>query len=416
MRIKFPCIPVRFVREAERLRRFVGLRRRRFVVAGVLAAVLIVADYIGGNISYPVLDSSYDLSWAAYVGSLKNGREDAPPFLAANVAYDRELVTVYDEFGDTLGRAPVVDRDLLARFLRTIRTADYAYVLLDVRFEDGYESDGDSALFATLADMPRMAFAVHRGGESDDSPIVDERLRSRGAYADYRSLAHSEFSRYEFLQDGRLSMALLMYSELDGGRFCRFGPLYFDGWRLCRNMQFVEIPADAGARYLDDFKVAFPYMGAQLLKQYTPDELRNLVRGKIVLIGDFDADVHDTYVGPLPGPMIHYYAYRDLKRGHHIFGLWSTIVIWLVYFAISYVLLKVFFGSVEATGSTTHDTLKRWRRILMAMALFLGWNGVLITLSVTLFWLCGLSLGLALPGFAFTAIQLCSALKRARSV
>ncbi len=157
-------------------------------------------------------------------------------------------------------------------------------------------------------------------------------------------------------------------------------------------------------------------MGAQLLKQYTPDELRNLVRGKIVLIGDFDADVHDTYVGPLPGPLIHYYAYRDLKRGHHIFGLWSTIVIWLVYFAISYVLLKGLFDSAEATGSATHETRKRWRRILVAMALFLGWNGVLIALSVTLFWLCGLSLGLALPGFAFTAIQLCSALKRARSM
>ena len=61
-----------------------------------------------------------------------------------NIANDKQLVDVADEFAIPIGNAAITDRAKLELLLRLIQSsADYQYVLLDVFFEEGYQTDAD---------------------------------------------------------------------------------------------------------------------------------------------------------------------------------------------------------------------------------------------------------------------------------
>ncbi|MDE5632281.1 MAG: hypothetical protein K2I54_05670, partial [Muribaculaceae bacterium] len=202
--------------------------RKHVYGAIIIAMLLVVADYIMSNASYPLLDSSDSLAPYAYLLDPEDGPDDE--IVCVNVAYDKELTTVRDEFGDSLGSVAITNRSTLLRFLDLASNSAYRYIFLDIRFEDGLETENDSALFARIKSMPRLVFSTHRGLEDD---ISDPALRAKSAYADYRHKRLSGFSRYEFIQDGQESVALRMYRELDGGEIhsCPLG--YADKGRLC---------------------------------------------------------------------------------------------------------------------------------------------------------------------------------------
>lgn len=368
-----------------------ALRRHgRAVAAAVaIATVLVAADYLASNFSFPVLDSANTLAPVAYI--LPDGDTDTC-FMAANVAYDKELVSVYDEYGDSIGVTPVTCRATLLRLLRLLADADYRYIYIDVRFDDGLATDADSALFATMAAMPRLAYSTHR---ADDEYTPDVRApQAKAAYADYRHIRTDGFSCYEFRQDGCESAALRMYRELCGGDVVPCGIGYTDGGRLCFNSRYVPFPAYAAGSYGPDDEVLYPYLGGSLFAKYTDDELRHMAAGKIVLIGDFDGDRHQSVVGDLPGPMIAYYAYRLLERGGHRVNRWLYGAMWLLYAAIAYALL----ADVKILRFSRH----LWLTIILSLA---GWGAILMVVQVIVFATCGIAFSVVLPSLTFSAIS-----------
>jgi len=59
-----------------------------------------------------------------------------------------------------------------------------------------------------------------------------------------------------------------------------------------------------------------------------------MMRGKYVLIGDFDEDLHGTYIGDVPGPMLSFISYKFLKDGKHIFSIPLFLLLLLIYTTI----------------------------------------------------------------------------------
>ncbi|MGM9852428.1 MAG: hypothetical protein ACI30N_00450 [Muribaculaceae bacterium] len=383
------------------MKRFAGqcAKYRQILVAGVIAVLLVLADYFSSNMSFPLLDSSDSLAPYAYL--LEKDEEDGDDVLCANVALDKELVTVRDEFGDSAGQAVITDRAALTRFLEIVDSSRYRYIFIDIRFEQGFETPHDSALFARIKSMPRVVFSTHRGLEND---ITDPRLAAKAAYADYRHKRQSGFSRYEFLQDGHESVALRMYRELDGGEIHPAGMGHADHGRLCHNMLFVPIPVSATEQYGPDGEVRFPYMGTQLLGKYTPGELRKLVDGKIVLIGDFDNDLHGTFTGDVPGPLLSYYAYRALARGDHKVSFWLYLFLTVLYFGITLTLLGKMPLKIHVK-----------RPFLVLLLSFVSWGLILWALKVGLFLFFSLDFCATLPAAVFSLISFFRKIKTSQS-
>lgn len=373
-------------------------RSVRRIAAAAAALALVAADYLVSNLSFPLLDASESLAWSGFLLPNRN-RMKTDDALFVNVALDRALVPVLDEFGDTAGVRMITDREKLLRFLRIASEAEYRCLFLDVRFERGLESGQDSALYDLMRRLPRFAFSTHRpdGGYE----LADPSLAAQGAMADYRGNMFNGFSRYEFLQDGRESAALRMYREVGGDGIVRCGPLYRSDGRLVSNMLFLPLPADLDRRIDEKGRVRYPYLGSELLRGYSGQELAERMRGKVVVIGDFDDDLHQTYVGTVPGPMIHYYAFRALESGANRVKLPCLLLMLCVYFLVL-ADLTAEAGFVSRLAAR-FQIRSRFGRLLLS---FCGWELVLSLLKIVLYLAFGFSFITALPSAVFSVVQL----------
>lgn len=310
-------------------------------IAAVLAVICVVADYLVSNMSYPIFDSSTQL---ATIGWLRR-MADAPRNLDANllmvnVAYDKAFVPVIDPtFGDTIGVRAITDRAKLLEFLNRIGGADYRYLFVDVRFDREDTTPSDSVLFARIVDTPRLSVSTHRHTVDNDFEIADSALLASAGYSDYRHWRFDNFSHYELLQDGHPSVALRMYREINGGDINAHWLGYTSHGRLCYNSIFLPLTSvhrPAGQTAVDAdadvVEMSFLNLGADLLERMSADELRALVCDKIIVVGDYENDRHLTYVGEVSGPMLTYYAYRELSAGHHYVPVAYVLALFILYF------------------------------------------------------------------------------------
>lgn len=318
---------------------------KRLTLAVLLSIVVILTSYFVGNTSYPMAGEKAALvklnNWKSYL----NLTHDSVPddVLLLNVSYDKTM-TPYQEEGLELGQIPITDRRKLLDFLTKARQADnYKYIMMDVILERGIETEFDSALFHTIASMPRIVIPVH-----SDAPLQDSILYAKAANADY-NITHDEtnFTRFQFLNDGVPSMPLKMYEAQTGNTIEKHGPFYTCDGHLCSSAITLKLPIKISGTYLEKGEGAtnmrersYLYLGADVLSVDSIVPVAEQIRDKIVVIGDFNNDVHRTYLGFQPGSVICLNAYYALQRGEHRVNYLFTLFLFFVYTGIAMLMLN----------------------------------------------------------------------------
>lgn len=383
------------------LGRFLHRNWRKVLVSAGIALLLQAGDYFLTNVTYPLFDSVDALLVFDYLAK----RGDAPDeeMLYLNVGYDKALVPATDAFGDTIGVIPVTDRKLLAEFLAGIKDADYRYLFVDIRFEADTGSEDDSLLFSAMAGLDRFSFSTHRG----EDPLVPDSLLSKSAYSDFRGNFRDGFTRYEFLQSGHESSALRMYATLYGKEMKRKGPLFLLDGRLAYNMLFVPF-------YLNDASssggmglVKYPYLGYEMKKDPALTELKERAKGKIVVVGDFENDWHQTYIGDVPGPILTVRAFQCLEAGA---GRFSWICFGLT-FCLYFIVLLLLLDGRDVTERICRR-LKIKSAFLAYLLTFLGWGLALSLLKIILYAAFGVAVVVFLPAAAFSTISFINKIKQ----
>lgn len=377
---------------------------RHVLISLAVAVFLAVADYFVGNMSFPVLDD--DLGKLGVIGYFSRDRGVETDAFYVNMALDKQLVPVTDSvFGDTLGYMAVTDREKLLHFLQIASLSDYKYIFVDIRFERGISTESDEELFGLIASMPRIVVSTHR--RTDDYEFVGGPLSTKVAYADYRTTFLSGFSRYEFLQNGCASVALQMYRDLCGGDIERHGIVYTSGGRLCNNMRFIPMDGVVPAgSYGPDGEIRYPYLSSQIMELYTETELLDMMRDRYVIIGDFDNDVHQTYIGNVPGASLSFEAYRVLAGGGHLVN-WMCVAILAVINAL--VCLVVISDRKSAFLSRIKSPVVKF------ICTIVGWEAVFLVLKVLLFLVWGQSFIATVPSVVFTAICYCKKYRQCKT-
>ncbi len=321
--------------------------RRHFVVkligASLLSIGIIAASYFIGNSDIPMPDEMKVLRTFDNIMKFSGQYEDNVPdsILLVNVCYDKQLVD-YSVHDIPVGQFVITDREKLLRFLTAAYEADnYRYIMMDVFFEHNIKSPQDSALFATIRKMNRIVIANHT-----DSHLSDSLLKKKSAYADYTvTWKVTKFSHFQFTRDGdEPTMPLRIYEDLTGKTIKRWGPFYYSDGRLCKNAITLNIPI----RVAEDYSLETPnilekryeFLGADILAHDSIYPISMQLENKIVIIGDFMTDVHDTYLGPQPGSLICINAYNALQQGDHYFHWGWAFVQFLIYFIIGYFLMS----------------------------------------------------------------------------
>lgn len=387
---------------------------RLTAASAAIAAVLLCLSYLFNSLPYSFGGDVSAQVWTERIGFIFNGRSNHLPDSIAliNVAYDKTLVDydgrLYSTPGDNRrapsGRIALTDRRKLLDFLKAAKVADYKYIMLDVRFDDDIESDSVSlALFDLIGSMERIAFAVHEGSD----PVADAPL-DKAAYGDYNITAfESNAVKYPIVHGERPSMAAAMYSALDGGRISTFGPLTFDRGALCLRSLFLDYPVRVFDRAVESdglMPADYYYMnlGVDLLAD--PDSvarIRDYVDGRIVVIGDFDNDVHDTSIGQLAGSLINLNAYISLSQGRHKISWPYVVMLFAIYSLIALCLIK---------RQSPVDMIPALRRRKSTALRFLfslvGFSVVLSLLSLLLYLAAGIIYSIVLPSLYFSLISL----------
>ena len=371
---------------------------KRVGISVAIAAIILIAEYFVGNWIGFMFDDSSTLSIFTSVLPEKEA-EDDDEVEFINVGYDKELVPVKvpylnsEKGWDSIGSAVGTSRLTLLKILDIAERSNYRYLFLDIRFEKGIESELDSILFAKIKSMRDVVVSTHK--ESDDYEIADRSLLNHAGYADYMTTYFSGFTKYSYLQNDSISVALKMFRDMDGGDIKRVGPFFFSNGRLCNNLQFLTFSSD-------DVAARHPAFEGEIMKIYDEKDIAERMDGRIVVVGDMVDDVHTTYAGRVAGPVLNVRAYQALAEGRHIVDWRLVLFLLAVYGGCSYMIL--YSHSFEISEKFREKLLRH--PLIVFILLNAGWSIVMFMIKLVAFGMFGASVIIIIPTLIFSLLSM----------
>jgi hypothetical protein len=296
----------------------------------LLAFLLVEADYMKGDEAWLVKNTSAVLRLLLP----ESDKPDPKEFAFINVAWDKQLVDRLDADGFPSGNRAVVDRAKLAQLLTLLAdTPTHKFLMCDVVFLDPTPSD--SAFNAAIQRLPRAVYSA----VPNDSGQVTEGVFDlpHAGIVEYREV-DNDFLKFRLVRDGRPSLPVTMFEQLDGGTF-EHGP-----WASWRNGRLAEndFILDLRLRQHDLMQPdrAYAYADLHTLTDLIDigqgGQVTEFVKDRIVVIGDFeDRDIHMTMFGETAGPLILLNIYLALHEGDNILPVGFFIFLWVVFFFTS---------------------------------------------------------------------------------
>ena len=371
--------------------------------------ILLLLSYILNNQS---LFTGEDLDQYAWMELIKEKvglaeNIDYKDALFINVAYDKQFVDKCDEFGMPIGNIDITDRSKLLELLNLLaETNKYRYVILDIRFEKGLESEVDSALFAKISNMDRVVCANHK-----DIELVDSTLYCKAAINDYSStIVATNFAKYKFIRNGQTTLPLYVNDEITGKTIKKHGIFYTYDGKLCYNSVFLRFLSDRFSEYDDNGDKNYYNLGSDILTNYSKTELAALTKDKLLLVGNLVDDMHDTYAGLKPGTVITYHALRSLLNNEHIVSFRLMLFIGALFFFISLSLFRKE-SIIKKIPFIRHTKSK----VLLFVISFVGYAFVLSAMVTALYMFFDQSISILIPSLYFSIQKAIINIKRSKS-
>lgn len=183
-------------------------RKKALWFSAINAILLLLVCYFADNLKYSVLSGPSIGQRIEQFREVAGFAKDSIPedYVFINIAYDRELIPVLDEYGLPQGNIDITDRKKLTAFLQQLDDA-HKFILIDVLLSDKYKSEADSALVQTLLNTDRISVS-----RSNTAGLIDERLNEKAGYTDYSTdIYETNFVKYEFINEGKPTMPYMAF-------------------------------------------------------------------------------------------------------------------------------------------------------------------------------------------------------------
>lgn len=384
-------------------------RHQSILIFSLLIAIVIsLGCYFLNNCPYPYwdkLDKYSKLEFLLRNISSKEIKTDDAVFI--NVSYDKQLAEYTFDNGNSKGTIAVTDRNKLIRFLNIAKESKYKYIFLDIRFEDCVYTPQDSALSSIIKDMPRLIFSDH------SDIITNDKFQSEKAAINdfFTTITSTNFTRYQFLQDGKESAPLRLYLATvpDAKPIEKHGIFYTCGGSLCQNSPFMSIPIDFNSTY-EGTGASYFHLGPDLFdpeQNISNEDIQDELKDKIVIVGDFVSDLHDTYSGMQPGSYLVYLAYNELVNGKHFLAWPFIILMTIIYFIISWFILN---------RKTIWDYIPKLKNVkskfLLIFLNFFGYSTLFSLLTILMYVCFRATYNIFFPSLFFSILSLLISFKK----
>ncbi len=216
-------------------------------------------------------------------------------------------------------------------------------------------------------------------------------------YKTYGSFLNKFRLYYHDLQS--LSIPGLLNQNMDGAKYSGNQFATFCNNRLCFNYIWPDYYYDESDVKADSTYQEY-HIGSLLPLLNSSAAVKTIFKNKVVFVGNFEDDVHDTPAGKIPGTIVLADIYLSLLNGKHLVPyLWIVFMVamfsMLSYMAIYNQLPDVKFNFGFAFAEQVSGFLKE----------YVSYVGILLFISVLSVFLFGITISLFLPAFIFSAID-----------
>ena len=244
------------------------------------------------------------------------GRFDKQDYLFINTAYDQVLIETETEYGDT-GTVAIADRHMLAMLFDKMAAFDnrHEYILCDLFFD--HSSGDDSLLNKSLKKIKKIIAPTEY--DKERKRLIKPKINIQAAQADYITYEGLVSKVRLYAEDSRSkTLPLIMYEDRNNIKIkTKALGMFYDG---------DYIPRSVYPRYFFDAEAIKEH--EMRLKQVVDIWQINgrrfyesALQGKIIIIGNFTSDRHNTFVGPMPGSLVLFNTYLTLQAGYPMLGV-----------------------------------------------------------------------------------------------
>lgn len=380
-------------------------RRKALLFSAISALLLVLVCYFTDNLKYSILSGPSVGQRIEQFREVSGLAKDSIPedYVFINIAYDRQLVPVLDEYGLPQGEIDITDRQKLTTFLNQLNNA-HKYVLLDVLLSDKFKSDADSILIETLLKTDRVSIS-----RSSTTDLIDDRLNEKAGYTDYATdVLETNFVKYQFLKDREATMPYMAHQSIDPQKpMHSFGPFYWSDGHLYWNSLTLRFPtklwnnSTPGTKgndmNLQEKKIL--NLGADILDLGI--DIPALVKDKIVVIGDYtEDDIHDTYLGKIAGPVININALEAL-RNNELEIPWALIIFLLLFYtAVGYFTIRQPISARKILNRLHLNTT-----FVKYVLSFIGYSFLFSIVGGVIYFICGMDINIIIPSVWFTFLK-----------
>jgi hypothetical protein len=397
---------------------FSRFKKQNVLIALATGIVVFIITwfYINSYLTLSVEDDLLSRETFFIHNLLKNKPAKNKKFVFISTGKDLNLID--DTAG--YGNISVSDRYKLYKLLRAINNAQARpeYILLDLQFYYPYNYSVDDSVQALVkkSNLPfffpdksvddSLAAEIKRNNNIAISVLLNNNqiqtpmYKSNYGIADYKTYG-------SFLNKFRIwyhdlnapSMPGLLHQKIDGASYSGNRFATFCNHRLCFNYIWPDYYYDENDVKADSAYQEY-HIGSLLPLLNDPKTVKALFKDKVIFIGNFEDDVHDTPAGKIPGTIVLADIYLSLLNGKHLVPwLWVSFMVtvfsMLSYMAIYNQLPDVKFNFGFAFADQVSGFLKE----------YVSYIGILLLASVLSVFLFGITISLFLPAFIFSAID-----------
>jgi hypothetical protein len=281
-------------------------------------------------------------------------------YLFVDLSAEKALIPLDDSSGNEV----ITDRARLTKFFQIVKQhqKEIRFTLCDV-FLEGH-SPADTALLKAVSGIQNIVFPTHFNQEGHIEPII---MPVPHALADYDS--DSEFFKFKLFQSDTLpTIPVYMYERLSGRKLIDNSLWPTDNGHLMLNSVIIDYPLRA-YEVFDEHKYTVVKLN-DLFSLPADVMVNNFLKNRIVVMGDFKGDIHESIYGPVPGSLVLLDIYLTLTKGHHLVSPW-----WLISLLVAFTFLShfMFFTQVK----------RKLKKINKWLGLLTESFGYLVLLSIT---------------------------------
>lgn len=288
-------------------------------------------------------DEAFFIKWTSIIKKTVfniDPKPDPAEVLFIDISQNRTTVPQLNDFEELseYNQKVVTNRKHLAEFLALIEPYQDSiqHIFLDILFED--ESPDDSLFLAQANRMRNKVLIATRINEAGKYvPPIFDLERTLTSYQVTQGL----FLKYGlFFQDSLKTGSLSLLEKIDGLKSERKWGMNWVDDKLAMVAPIVDFklrPRDFQvSTSLEEQNFSIQPLGTILELKEIIDTL-DYFKNKIIVVGDYKNDIHQTVFGAIPGPLILFNAYLTLKDGSYEMSIWWLIFLFLSFWFLSFV-------------------------------------------------------------------------------